>query len=146
MVFVPATHTYLWKLKSGVIFTKLNLPGTLLCIFLIQARKHFGPTKYLQENKFRTTKYLRQNVLDPLSTHEKKFRTQEIPAKVWWHDGTWPIRPTMTPDLEDFAHSHICESLSFLLRFLILMLTVVHRCSRSKLFIIMLQISTQQLY
>ena len=75
VVFLPATYTYLSKLKSGVIFAKLSQPGTLLCIFLIEARKNLGPTKYSQEHKFRTTKYLQENFLDPRSTQEKKFRT-----------------------------------------------------------------------
>ena len=51
-------------------------------------RKNFGSTKYPQET-----------ILDPQNTRE------EIHIKAQWHDSTRPMRPTVTQDPRNLAHS-----------------------------------------
>ena len=94
MVFLPATYTYLSKLKSGVIFAKLSQPGTLLCIFLIEARKIWD-----QQNIHKNTN------LEPRNTYKKTFWTHEVPRRKNLgpkkyprrYDGTIPIVDPLDP-------------------------------------------------
>ena len=71
----------------------------------IPLRKYVGPAKSR-----------RGKITDQRTTHEKKFRTYEIPheetvythetpTKAQWHDDTRPTRPTMVRDPQNLVHS-----------------------------------------
>ena len=46
-----------------------------------------------------------KKIVDPRSTHEKKFVTHELPTKARWHDATKPTRPMIACDPRNLAHS-----------------------------------------
>ena len=121
VVFLPTTHVHLSKFKSSVIFTKMDPPWALLCVFSIQARKKFGPTKTHEKINFRPTKHQQEKILNPRNTREKKFWTHKVTT--WKNFGAtkypnWNNHErTMARNPQNLARSQNCESSSFLLRF-----------------------------
>ena len=77
-------------------------------------RKYYGPTKHSQE---KNSKFSGKKNCNPGNTHEKKFRTHEMPIKTRYYDGTRPTKPTMSCNAQNLAHSEAVTIIHFAVSF-----------------------------